>query len=820
MHARSVFTVLSLLSILIGSFLLIQVLAPDQGGGVAIQERGEPAAGQELAEIRGKAPQDAAERDGLARQRAGSTARAPEPAPGPGAGSIRVRFLRSGRALARVRVTLRSSDFASLENLVNSSKDTGEDGSLRFERLEAGKYVLGVAGAPLGYRLAVTLQDGEQKDLGDQELGEGAKVRGRLVGEGGNPVGGARVGLGSGDFGGFLDSGEDGLSARSDAGGRFELASVLAGEFVLSVDHRDYRRMDRRVSSPGGKDIDLGELRLSRGRTLEGQVVDGSGKPIPGVVIRPKQVSSVGTTVASGYSRTRSATSDERGWFRLSGLAETVHLRLNADGYENILDHEVPAGETFVKLILRAECSVSGRVRGGVSGEKARVYLKPLRESGEQESMESQLLGVRPLRVETDEQGAFEFRKVRQGRYRIRAEQESFGHSEPREILVGRMGVSELELALLEGARLELRVLGPRSEPVAGARVQVEKRQDPAGKGDLNSEILDGPGRSFETGADGSALVTGLVVGPVTLSVEHPDYLRVARPLQLVRGTNRQTLALESGGWIEGVCYGTDGQPLPDARIVVRPAEAEGESGSVLRRRIRRGGAAALLDARLRSVTSDEHGRFRTHALKPGPWTAALARSDGAMSFGSESVAVRIGGETEDPGSRQTVQVTAGVTSRVVLRKSMTAGVSGLVLSRGRGVEGARVFLWPEGEEFQARHSRADASGRYRFEELLPGRWMLTAKPGHGAVAAEPVELRIPETGGEVNQDLVLGGGVIRGTVKASASGPGFAELQALLRERAEPGAPRARKVAVMIRAVDSGQGPDMSTMTMRPPTA
>ncbi len=105
-------------------------------------------------------------------------------------------------------------------------------------------------------------------------------LSGRVVDEDGKPVVGARIWASTDEQGNRIE-------ANSDAGGRFRLgpvAPVYRLRYDLIIDADGFARQyiaSGTCSIFPRRDSDLGTIRLDRGRTFTGQVLDVDGKPAP-----------------------------------------------------------------------------------------------------------------------------------------------------------------------------------------------------------------------------------------------------------------------------------------------------------------------------------------------------------------------------------------------------------------------------------------------------------------------------------------------------------------------------------------------------------
>ena len=138
----------------------------------------------------------------------------------------------------------------------------------------------------------------------------------------GLPIPGARASL--------LPHGSHAFGAHeTDARGEVAIQRVKPGAWQLTVLASGYEWIREDVSIARAADCDLGVRALARATTLEGRVVDESGRPLPrfGLVSFPR-----GRFEATRETRASLiASTDGEGWFLLQGLGPHEHVLRAAD---------------------------------------------------------------------------------------------------------------------------------------------------------------------------------------------------------------------------------------------------------------------------------------------------------------------------------------------------------------------------------------------------------------------------------------------------------------------------------------------------------
>ncbi|MEE8526400.1 MAG: carboxypeptidase-like regulatory domain-containing protein [Thermoanaerobaculia bacterium] len=515
-------------------------------------------------------------------------------------------------------------------------------------------------------------------------LRRAARISGVVVGEGGEPVAGARV---------EIAAAADRLrlsvrDATTDAGGRFEIEGVALGSLSLAADadgYLPYRATDLRATE--GQSIADLEVTLVLGATIAGRVTDSDGRPVAGAVVLGYPVGERGTFVR------RQGTSGEDGRYRLAGVGTGPHrvAAEHQDFARRVREIAVEPGVNELDLELESGAEVNGRVvdatGGPVSG--ASVTL---------EDSASSFRGEAP-RATSGGDGGFILRGVLDGTYSLVADKEGYarGRGGERFTITAAAPVSGLVVELEAGAALSGYVLGLDFDELARVRIAA---RGPRGLGARQGRI-DYQGRYS---------IAGLAAGRWVLFAE-------------VQGSGRRaekTVIVEPGvPEIETDLEFPDGFTLSGRAV-------QGESPV-------RGASVRLSKPLFRSGTAvtDPGGGFVIEGLQSGTYqlslfdlATGLQHRQQVEIFGDREIVVEISGAWISGTVRDRADGHPIAGARLALEPAGGGLAGGATASRFRGSR-----------------AESDSNGGFRIEGVPRGSWRLSAQKSGYAPAEAPVEV-------------------------------------------------------------------------------
>lgn len=351
-----------------------------------------------------------------------------------------------------------------------------------------------------------TLHAGESRELTTWS------VTGRVVDEQGAPIAGAKVWVDNGtpfQTGVVMDgAGEPSVPWRTFAGdaafidtfaigpstygpaetgpdGRFHVVNVgspMRGKvLVLHPDHRECKRtIDRaQCTTRGDGALEVGDVRVRRGRAIGGRVVDQSGEPVAGASVAVA-IPRGGIGYSGHEGALRIVETDAEGRFTVRGLVEDRPFVLGAWTTTSIpAEHRFKTdrdhGDVELRLVDGVAMTVT--VRDGRTGTPVAGAAVRLHDPG----MENRYDVVSIQRATTDADGRATLRGIAPGSYRVNvAPPDRTGRigvesppawSVTRECTTGEANVVEVDAA----RSVALAVVDAGSaEPLAKWRVQVK----------------------------------------------------------------------------------------------------------------------------------------------------------------------------------------------------------------------------------------------------------------------------------------------------------------------------------------------------------
>ncbi|KFE63922.1 carboxypeptidase-like regulatory domain-containing protein [Hyalangium minutum] len=498
-------------------------------------------------------------------------------------------------------------------------------------------------------RVKLTVKEGGAKPIARFELTSGHTLTGRVLDKDSEqPLAGAQLSLQliGDDFSGIVPD----VSVTSDARGLFRVDTLVAGTYLIEAKAPGHTETSLEVEVPGRQSV---SIELEGTAQLEGQVVDGTGAPVPGA--------QVWATTSGRYSEGLAEPADAQGRFSLEVSEGTYLLAASATGLSGFHEGKVTVarGGLVDGLVIRL------RLTGTLSG---RAFVKST-----QEPIQGAFLSLRhgesgwTHSVQLHQNGTFRAERLPPGLYFVSLSKEGFSDTRREDVRIESGQETPLELSLIREARLEGTVTDALGRPAEDASVLVVLEAGPEGRRRVHNGTPD---------ESGHYQISGLSPGHYSVEAKIAwTGQPVTRELTLQEGETARAdfVLLESLGIVEGtVRRASGGHPAYPVSIGAVSSEISDQTAEV-----------------------DEQGHF-TLKLQPGDYTFRASYTD-----------------AEDEGPERSVRVEAGKVARVSLTvPDMVAETSGIVLNaRGEPVPEAEVGL-DDGAELT---SYTDTNGQGQF---------------------------------------------------------------------------------------------------------
>ncbi len=420
---------------------------------------------------------------------------------------------------------------------------TDARGRFKLEGLAPGAMSVQAAAPGIGRVIRPNVSPGSSVDL---ILMPGATISGTVRDESGKPLKGAVVrampeGLGPGMF--PLPSAE-----RTDAGGRFALAGLVAGGYVVMA--REGTRAPAvaavKVEESGDATADL---TLAEGGFVTGRLVDSEGKPVAG---RVRLAALDGTTLPMFLQDVVVAQAGADGRFGL-GPAPPGELVLQATA-AGLAPREVETaagnrarGTDLGDVVLEAGPVIRGVVQdrqgAPIPGATVRAFTRS---------------ASLPAEAESDEAGAFVLAGLKPGTLELSAH--APGYASTRQPVV--VGTEDLVIALDAGGTVTGAVVDGKGQPVSGAMVRAA----------ADAREMDAPPMGLTSDGDGRFTLydvrPGLYVVEARAAGHPPGNVSDVR-VTAGATTDVGTLRLRSGGVLQGTVKDAAAEPIAGASVRV-----------------------------------------------------------------------------------------------------------------------------------------------------------------------------------------------------------------------------------------------------------
>jgi hypothetical protein len=326
-------------------------------------------------------------------------------------------------------------------------------------------------------------------ETASQRIGE---IAGRVVSEDGQPIFNARI---NASMVGRANQGA--RSTGTDAEGNFRLTDLPPAAYTLFVSAPGYVTPFSSAQAAEAPVYRIGEsatITLAKGSVITGRVTDANGEPIPSLTVRAFRVRDAeGRSVAPALTG-RDRPTDDRGIYRLYGLAPGTYIvmaaGLNRVGRPSEHEGEAPTfhpsatRDTAVEVTVRGGEEASGIdirfraerghvVSGTVTGAAAPAGAPPFAMIELRHAVTGTIINSTSAQL-SDARRGFAIYGVPDGEYEVTAQRPSGGPNDPdahvslpRRISVKGADVTGVELTLIGLASIAGRIVLEPASPGA-----------------------------------------------------------------------------------------------------------------------------------------------------------------------------------------------------------------------------------------------------------------------------------------------------------------------------------------------------------------
>jgi uncharacterized GH25 family protein len=427
------------------------------------------------------------------------------------------------------------------------------------------------------------------------------------------------------------------------------------------------------------------------GASITGRVEWPDGKPAAGAQVRWSVVDG-DAILSSNLFGPSVVETDARGEFeipKLKAAAFRVEARVKKTGDPNpwvAVTDSVQPGAPLVVLKLSPGEKLEGRVVDdrGKPIRECRVRALRIQRTRDGSGMSS--TAIDPVDVR-DAQGRFVLLGLTPGTWEVHAEAANGNESQPLSVTVPSK--APIELRVLRTGSIAGRVVDPRGQAVAGAKVRYPQRRPGI------AFSMSDSSRVVETDKSGAFRIADLEPAVLLLTASASGFApseQLTVALKSGEQARDVVLTLRVGGIIAGQVVDAADKPVPNREV--RASDVD---------------SVDFLDDH-RAVT-DADGRFEIRDLAAGTYEVTLPKADTSGGFGNDD--------------SQAVEVVAGETARVVLGKPkvLPYRVHGVIRVGSEPLAGAALSATKiyDNPTFAQAETKTDAEGRYELGFDRPG---------------------------------------------------------------------------------------------------
>jgi len=504
-----------------------------------------------------------------------------------------------------------------------------------------------------------------------------------------------------------IDTSQD-QTVRTDSSGRFAFKSIEPrSRYKLTIKHKDYTLKELFTVAVGESgSFEEPPIHLAPGATFQGHVQDEAGNFVDGANLVLDGLMYEGAGFEPPDRMT--TTSDAQGAFVFANVPKGQRtLTVTAAGYGsvtlnglNFTDDE----RVLRDVKLKIGEMVRGRVLCGGQGIPGAMV---------------QALGfgnttqISRDKVATDANGQFIFENLSPGDYNVIASARGYRFEGVTRV---RTGVDNVVIEGFKEADVCGRVIDAASgSPVTAFTCRMRTSNGP-GVPSSATEFV----QSFQS-ATGEFCMNGIPIGEYLVEASAPGYApSFSSNVSVVRGQSPGgvVVRLTRGGSMSGRIVDVQGNPVPRARITTHDKDWADDEFSLML------GNSFPSDVTQVDVRCGEDGRFVLAGLTPATYQMHI-RAAGFTRYIQNDIAVSDGQETK----LGDVKLSRGGSLRGTLFDPS-----------GKPLVGGSVYLSADDGRIGIGYSvKSVQGGKFQFDNVAPGRYMLAAMRGSGG-EGNPIE--------------------------------------------------------------------------------
>ncbi|MEE9393354.1 MAG: carboxypeptidase-like regulatory domain-containing protein [Planctomycetota bacterium] len=549
------------------------------------------------------------------------------------------------------------------------------------------------------------------------QLGRGeTTLEGYVIGGDGKPVADALASVfeDRSDTASFTLQGVLFGQVLTDASGRFRFQGAPSDEpLLLRVDHEEFATWSQGALTLSDGQTKSLKIKLQRGLSLQGSVLDLAGNPLPdaSIIVVDQNTRAIDPT----RTVERIAVSDARGEFSFNNLTRGIKkVTASKAGYASVSRVSInlaPRRDVApLSFVLETGAVIRGRVvdQDGMPIASVVISAEPIRRR-----TNNVPAGNYPP-VKSDENGEFVMEGLLDGMYRLACYKKGFGSSRRQN---AKTGAEAVQIEMKRRPVVRGRIVDAESgQPIKKFSVVLGRSENLIFTSNQSTQRFESEDGSFEF----SDLV---LKGEFYLFAEARGYAWSRSDLILTSAEediDGILISLIRGAKVRGRITNTAGKPIAGAQVELIPRQQQqsGDAGMFL------GLIQASLRTAKRRARTNDKGEYEFENVHAGSFVTKARHSKFAAGEHEELIFVDGKSDARMP-DLQLMQ--GGTLKGIVLEKDGKSGADCLIqISPKAGFGGGGKGSYS---------TRSDAQGRFIVKSIRPGIYNVQVSERNGEVA-------------------------------------------------------------------------------------